>query len=491
MKSLRARLLCGIAAVLGLVIAGFSATLYSVTARGLKQASLERLAAVRERLASSVVWMRPRGEGPPHVGPPPLMGPGFPPPPPRPPPRPPEMGRSPLFVEGAILAGLEKEMGIVFEIRDPDGKLLDFQTRPGWPADGFGKGEVAASGRVWLSEVASRPARSLGDRDRKEVPMVRLGVAVDVTAERASLGRLAAVLWLLGPAVFLLGAAGTGAAIHRGLVPLRRMGEAAARIDEKNLDVRVEVPPTGDELERLGASLNDALARLEAAFHRERAFVADASHELRTPVSILLTNLEVDLTRPRTAEEYRGTLETLLETTRRMRGIVESLLTLALADAGRLSLRREPVDMVGLLRQTVEQLGPAAAERNVTLALRAEGEARASGDPGLLRQLFDNLVVNAIRYNRPGGRVDIAVERHGETFTVSVSDTGIGIAPDHLPRLGERFYRVDKGRSRKEGGAGLGLSICRWIAGAHGGTIGIESRPGEGSTFRVSGLPGA
>jgi signal transduction histidine kinase len=179
-------------------------------------------------------------------------------------------------------------------------------------------------------------------------------------------------------------------------------------------------------------------------------------------------------------------METLLQTTRRLRGIVESMLTLARADAGRLPLQREPVDLASILRESAAHLAPPAAPRRIALDVRADAPIPFAGDAGLLRQLFDNLIANAIRYNREGGRVDVTGEAANGRVTVSVRDTGIGIPADHLPHLFERFYRVDGGRSRAAVSAGLGLSIARWIAKAHGGSIGVESEPGKGTTFRVT-----
>lgn len=466
MASLRARLLVGLAAVLGAVIFGFSGALYAASTRAAREAELARLGALADRLVTAVSW---------------------------------EKGS--VKVERDLLEGLVGSDTFGFRIQDAQGRPVQQYfpaAAPGSLLDGLSlqvplKGLIVlyhdSGERAWIGTVVSRRAR-LEEDEEGPAPDLHLLLTMDVTDDHAALARLVTTLWLLGPAVFLLGIGGAWVAVGRGLRPLRAMGDATGRIDERTLSARVPVPPTGDELARLGESLNAALERLEQSFVRERSFIADASHELRTPVSILLTTLEVTLARPRAAEEYRAELESLLQTTRRMRGIVDSLLTLARADAGRLPLQREPVDVAGLLRQSTDQLAPIAAPRRVALEVRTDGPVRVTGDPGLLRQLFDNLIANAIRYNREGGRVDVAAQNGAAGVVVSVRDNGIGIAAEHLPHLFERFYRVDTGRSREEGGAGLGLPIAKWIAEAHGGSIAVESEPEKGSTFRVS-LPAA
>lgn len=456
MNSLRARLTLGVACVLGIAIGGLCAALYLGAARAAEKAARSRLDAVADLVATGVEWDEAR-----------------------------------LARDEDVLKRLEGVPGMAFEIRGPDGAPLAAGGAPGWPPDGFeragGADTAESGGRAW--RVARLSRLPLVENRPETAPILGVAVAVDVTDDRAAVARLGTLLAVLGPAVFLLGVFGVAAAVRRSLSPLKAMGDAAGSVSERNLAGRVPVPDTADELARLGASLNAALDRLERAFHRERGFIADASHELRTPVAIALTNLEVALSRPRRAEDYEEALKTQLETTRRMRDIVESLLTLARADAGRIPVRLEPLDLTSLLRDTLDHLGPVAAGRNIALRLETSSPVPVQGDAGLLRRLFDNLVANAIRYNRPGGSVRVEAAPGNGTVTARVRDSGPGIAAGHLPHLFERFYRVDEGRAREEGapaGAGLGLAIAKWIAEAHGGAITVDSREGEGSTFTVS-----
>jgi heavy metal sensor kinase len=470
--SLRLRLTLAVALVLALVVGGFSVALYGTAEDAALGTARARLEAAVGVLAVATEWDEDR-----------------------------------LKVEEDMLETMEAAEDTAYRVETEDGKKILSESLPaGLSAKVFVAAMMRSHaaddriavfedipGRTWAGFSPLRSVRN-EEKDPGPVPPARMCVAVDVTSDWAALARLKRLLWTLGPIVFCLGVGGTWLAVGRGLAPVRAMAGAAARIDERSLSTRVPVPPAADELARLGTSFNAALERLEQAFHRERGFIADASHELRTPVAIALTNLEVTLARPRSPKEYEEALATQLDTIRRMRGIVESLLTLARADAGRLTPQREPVDLAALLRRAVDDIAPVAAARRVDLALDAPAPVMTTGDPGLLRQLVDNLLTNAIRYNREGGRVDVSAGANGHGVAVTVCDTGIGIAPEHLPRLFERFYRVDKGRSREEGpsagsghsGAGLGLSIARCIADLHGGAIAVESALGRGSTFKVT-----
>ena len=292
-----------------------------------------------------------------------------------------------------------------------------------------------------------------------------------------------------GGAVLLVSLVGGWLLARRALAPIERISVAAQRISSRDLSARIPIERTEDELGRLAKVLNETFARLQEAFERQTRFTADASHELRTPLSIVVSHLELALRKERSAAEYRESIETALRGAERMRAVVEGLLTLARADAGTLALAKDRVDLRAAVEETVAMLSPTAAERRVTF-LAALEPATVVGDRDRLRDLVTNLLTNAIRYNREGGRVDVGLRVEAGQAVLSVSDTGVGIPSQDLPHLFERFYRVDKVRSRELGGSGLGLSIAKWIVEAHGGTIGVVSQEGEGATFAVR-LPAA
>lgn len=320
-----------------------------------------------------------------------------------------------------------------------------------------------------------------------------VAVGESLAAPRAELLRF---LWLLigsGAGVLGLSLAGGWLLSGRVLSPIHRMSRAASEISARNLSRRIDTGRTARELGLLAATLNDAFDRLQEAVERQSRFTADASHELRTPVTVVLVAAEQALSRARDESESREELESILRAAKRMRELVEGLLTLSRADSGTLGLRRDDIDLHALILETLALLRPLALDRGVDLSGEALPET-IPGDRERLREVLVELVTNAVRYNRRGGGVvvscgeaprDGSSENGRREVRIEVRDTGPGIPPEHLPRLFERFYRVDAARSRREGGCGLGLSICRNIVEAHGGTIEVESRPGEGSVFTV------
>jgi heavy metal sensor kinase len=289
-------------------------------------------------------------------------------------------------------------------------------------------------------------------------------------------------------AVLMLAAVGGFLLAGRALKPVENITQAARDISEKDLSRRIEVA-TADELGRLSATLNGMIARLETAFARQRQFTADASHELRTPLAVIEAESTLALEKERTPAEYRRSLELVAQETDYMSSIIGKLLFLARSEAGKEPLVCAPVSMKELLAELCADVQALAREKDLQFALEAGADVTVNGDRVKLRQLFLNLLQNAVRYTPERGKVTVRLWEKSGQAVVAVSDTGIGIAPEHLPHLFERFYRVDKARSRAEGGAGLGLAIARHIAEAHGGTIRVESELGKGSTFTVS-LPG-
>jgi signal transduction histidine kinase len=236
----------------------------------------------------------------------------------------------------------------------------------------------------------------------------------------------------------------------------------------------------------LATLLNEGFAQIEETLVRQRQFTADASHELRTPVSVVLAQTQAALARPRQEAEYRNALEACQRSAQRMRRLVESLLTLARLESGEEPLHLQPTDLNQIAADSTEAVQPLAL--GAGLVLRFEPSANpvpGRVDPDRLGQVLLNLLGNAVAYNRPGGSITVTTGTSGAEAFVRVSDTGIGIAPEHLPRLFERFYRVDDSRSNPRGHTGLGLAISQQILLQHGGRITVESEPGKGSAFTV------
>jgi heavy metal sensor kinase len=277
--------------------------------------------------------------------------------------------------------------------------------------------------------------------------------------------------------------------VRRALAPVEEIRRQAERISRANVSERVPEPPSEGEFRNLARTFNEMLERLDRAFQDLQNFAADAAHELRTPLANLRAEIETAIQQDRSPEESHAVLASMAEEVARMSRIVTDLFTLAKIDMRQYALQRERVRLRPLLEDARETWQGAAADRKIEI-LTEGADAEVAGDPVALRRVFMNLVENAVKYNREGGRVTLSLERHDGHVRVRVRDTGIGIPAEHLPRLFHRFYRVDKARSRESGGAGLGLAICKSLIEAHEGTIAVASRPGEGTTFTVE-LPAA
>ncbi|MBL9127932.1 MAG: HAMP domain-containing protein [Verrucomicrobiales bacterium] len=291
-------------------------------------------------------------------------------------------------------------------------------------------------------------------------------------------------LVLAGTGVLALGLGGGWLLTTRAIRPVHAIGSAARRIAAGDLSERIRDVDSESELGRLAGVLNSTFARLESAFAQQKQFTADASHELRTPISVIIAEAQTTLARERSAAEYKETVETCLEAAQQMRRLTQSLLELARFDAGQERLERSAFDLAERLRACVEWVEPLAKPRGITL--HADLPAiTVQGDPDRLCQVFTNLLTNAIHYNRDHGRVVVTARAEPHAAVVSVTDTGPGIAPDDLPHLFERFYRGDKSRSTVAGRTGLGLAIAKAIVDAHGGRLEASGNPGSGSTFTV------
>ena len=304
--------------------------------------------------------------------------------------------------------------------------------------------------------------------------------------------RLVILLGLSIPLIILGASAGGWFLANSALAPIDRITRAATQISTQDLSRRLNLKLPNDEVGRLAATFDKMLDRLEAGFEQQKRFIGDASHEMRTPLTILKGDVEVALIRPRSAAEYRETLEMVNHTADRLTGLVEELLLLARADNKQYPLQLEEFDVVELLARDVRHLTPRAESKQITLRLDAPSSLFMTADPDKLARLFTNLIDNAIKYSEPGDSVCVNVTSRSHRVQVAISDTGPGIPPEHLPYLFDRFYRVDKARSRKlaspseASGLGLGLSIAQWLAQVHQGTIVVDSEVGRGTTFTVS-----
>jgi len=270
----------------------------------------------------------------------------------------------------------------------------------------------------------------------------------------------------------------------RALRPVDRITRTAQKIGERNLSHRIEVH-SEDELGRLALTLNQMIARLEDAFRHQQQFTADASHELRTPLSVIQAEATLALGKQRREKEYREALETISQEASYMSSIIDKLLFLARSDIRREQYNFEEVNLRELVIDLATSIEALAQEKGLEFEVGTVKDLVVRGDKDRLRQLLFNILENAIKYTKTG-KVSISAVQKDKMAVVVIADTGAGIPSQDLPHVFERFYRVDKTRSREEGGTGLGLAIAQEIAEAHGGKIEVESELNKGSTFSVT-----
>lgn len=299
-----------------------------------------------------------------------------------------------------------------------------------------------------------------------------------------ALARLALTLLIAIPLTLAV-AAGAGIFLAgRALRPVDKIAQTAREIGETDLSRRIDVN-TKDELGRLASTLNEMIGRLEKAFRRQKQFTDDASHELRTPLAVIEAESTLALQKERPASDYRQSLEMISQEARQMSSLVDQLLTLARADAGKEQWNFTEVNLGKLIIDLGTDAEILCEEKGLTFQLGPTQDLAVRGDDARLRELFMNLLDNAVRYTPSPGTVSVSLRREAQMAVVAIADTGVGISAEDIPSIFERFYRVDKSRSHAEGGTGLGLAICKHIAEAHGGKIEAESQLGAGSTFSV------
>lgn len=334
------------------------------------------------------------------------------------------------------------------------------------------------------------PIRTVRSRDHwREVIHVPRGdlnilvgrsIAADVYAERS----YGVLLLMAGAGVLTAGSLGGGWLAAHAIRPIVAMTATAHSISAQNLNQRIDLQDTATELGQLAVVLNQTFDRLQQAFEQQSRFTADASHELRTPLAVILAHTELALSRRRTPEEYQVTLETCQRASLRMKTLIEALLLLARFDSQQSLLESKEFELTQAVTECMDLIQPLAQARHIRMKSQLE-PARICGDRDRICQVLTNLLSNAIRYNQDSGTVTVSVMTNAIETQIRVTDTGVGIPEEELPHIFERFYRVDKARSRADGGSGLGLSICKTIVEAHGGRIHVTSEQGAGSTFEV------
>jgi heavy metal sensor kinase len=317
-----------------------------------------------------------------------------------------------------------------------------------------------------------------------------------------ALNTLLIILIITVPLALMVAILGGQFLAHKALKPVDNITQTARMITSQNLNKRIDPPKVKDEISRLIETFNEMISRLDQSFRQIKQFSSDASHELKTPLTILKGEVEVMLRKERTPQEYQQTLKSNLEEVNRMSQIVEDLLLLSKADIGEIRLNKENIDLTEILNEVVAQMDMLARSRRVHLfTSNHHQEIHIFGDALRMRELFINLIENGIKYTEEGGSIHITLQKEypppvrnpsdwgegeREKFVkIIVSDTGIGVAKEDQERIFSRFFRVDKARSREQGGSGLGLSICKWIVEAHQGEIKVESELGKGSSFIV------
>jgi len=365
-------------------------------------------------------------------------------------------------------------------------------------------GVVARTEQMAAQSVPDRPANATAESwfDSFRLPLIgrqrMLTRALDANGSRfdvvlmlpmdevhEELRGLAAVLLAVLPISLLL-AGGIGYALaRRALAPVEWIRQATDEITAEQLGRRLDMPNPNDELGRLAQTINAMIARLQRSFAEIRRFTADASHELRTPISVIRAEVEVAMHESPGAEEFQTLAGSILEECEHLTKLTDQLLTLSREDAGLVPQESQPVDLARLVADATEMMRPLAEAKQQTLTLDARTAAVVTGDADRLREVLYNLLDNAIKYTPSQGRIAVAVTEQSGMIAVAVHDTGIGIDADHLPRVFDRFYRVDNSRSREAGGTGLGLSIVQNIVSAHSGRVEISSTPSEGTTCTV------
>jgi len=294
------------------------------------------------------------------------------------------------------------------------------------------------------------------------------------------------LLLMLTPLVLLLAGVGGWMLARRSLRPVSEITETAREMSLYHLDKRLPEPEQNDEIRQLVRTFNAMIERIQTGVEKIQQFTADASHELRTPLTILRGEIEVTLRKPRENSEYMTTLQSSLKEIYWMEKIVNDLLLLSRADAGEVTLHKKRIDLAGLVKECIQSHQRHAEEKNLALHFQMPPDSfECPVDPDRMHQVVNNVLDNAVKYTPAGGDINVSLKRANEHVILTVADNGIGIPQKDIPFVFDRFYRVDKSRSREQHSSGLGLSICKWIVEAHGGRIEISSKEGKGTTVKI------
>jgi heavy metal sensor kinase len=369
------------------------------------------------------------------------------------------------------------------EVWSREGRLL-LRSATSAPLDLGPPARTPESGAVSLDRAGDTLRLVSGLRTIAGVPVL-VRAARSEAGLREELRELALIQAVALPLALALAAAGGYHLARRALGPVARMADRARRISAERLGERLLVENPADELGQLAAAFNDTFARLERSFDQLRRFTADASHELRTPLTALRSVGEVGLQERPDDPLFGEVVGSMLEEVDWLTRLVDMLLALSRADAGQVQLAREPFDLAALARNVVQHLDDLAQEKGQRVLVDAAHQVDVNGDRLVLRQALVNVLDNAIKYSPEGTAIRVAVGGDGDGRWISVADEGPGIAPEDRARVFERFYRVDRARSREQGGAGLGLSLAKWAVEAHAGRIELESDGNRGSLFRI------
>ncbi len=301
-----------------------------------------------------------------------------------------------------------------------------------------------------------------------------------------TVGTMLQVVLLAVPLLILVAAFGGYRITRRAFRPVQRLSETVAAIESgSDLSKRVDTGGAQDEIGRLGATFNHMFDRLQKAFAREQQFTSDVSHELRTPTAILIAQCEYAAEEAQTVAELRESARTCLRQARKMSTVINQLLTLSRADKGRLQLEREHFSLSELGEIICEEMNGEAAAQQVTLTASITPQVMLWADQTMIMRLLTNLVSNAIRYNQPGGSVQLGIQRQGSAAVVTVADTGLGLAPEDVDKIWDRFYRTSQARNSGQSGTGLGLALVQTIIQLHGGSVTVASVLGDCSNFTV------
>jgi heavy metal sensor kinase len=381
-----------------------------------------------------------------------------------------------------------KDDGKYLQVRDERGNWLFRSKRmvlenPDLPAPAL----LPKTGQIAHFQQGTRHVRALAYPIAARGTRYSVQTGIALNKSMVLVANFRSGLLLLAPVVILLAALGGHVMSRKALRPVAELAIEARRINDRNLDIRLPVPRANDEISDLSRTLNQMLERIDKAFASVRAFTGNASHELRTPISLLRTEIEVALYRPRDGEEYRAILGRLHAETLRMTTLVESLLSLARADGGAEGITLTPICVSALFRQVSEVIDRAMTKAMLDFRVATQDENLfVLGDKQGVSRLLSILLENASKYTQPGGAVRLCAAVKDERVVFSVVDSGIGIAPEHMERIFDRFYRALAEGEFVPAGSGLGLSLAKWIAERHGTRLSVQSIVGKGSRFSFS-----